>query len=50
MAANQSIPGFNRVISSNIWWLRNANHVKFTEERMICIEKQLLSKKSLQID
>ena len=32
MAGNQSAPGLNRGLSSNFWWLKSANHVKFTEE------------------
>ena len=27
-----SAPGLNRGLSSNFWWLRCANHVKFTKE------------------
>ena len=32
MAANQSAPGLNRGLSSNIWCLRSPNYEKFTEE------------------
>ena len=32
----------NRDLSSNFWWLRSANHVKFTEESVICTEKHVL--------
>ena len=33
MAANQiSTSNLNRGLLSNFWWLRSANHVKFTEE------------------
>ena len=44
MAANQSASGSNRVLSSNFWWLRNANHVKFTEESAMCMEKRFNQK------
>ena len=39
MVANQSVPGLNRGLSSDFWRLRRANHVKFTEECVICMEK-----------
>ena len=49
MAANQSGSGLNRNLSSNLWWLRNANHVRFTEESMMCVVKHVLVKKCLQM-
>ena len=44
MAANQ-IECFNRGLPSNFCWLRSTNHVKFTEECLICIETHILVKK-----
>ena len=41
----QSSTGLNRGLSSNYWWLRSVNHVKFTEECILCIEKHVLIKK-----
>ena len=38
MAANQSTPGLNRGLSSNFWQQRCSNHVKFTEEYVMCME------------
>ena len=38
-------PSLNRGLSSNFCWLRNANHVKFTEECVICRQKHVLIKK-----
>ena len=35
----------NRGMSSNFWWLRSTNHMKFTDECMMCIEKHVLVKK-----
>ena len=32
MVANQSASRLNRGLSSDFWWLRSVNHVKFTEE------------------
>ena len=34
--------GLNRGLSSNVWCLRSANHVKFSEECMTCTEKHVL--------
>ena len=34
----QNAPGLNRGLSSNFYWLRSANHMKFPEECVICIE------------
>ena len=42
MVKNQTAPGLNRSLSLNLYWLRSANHVKFT-----CVmyrEKQVLVK------
>ena len=47
MVTNQSAPNLNRSLPQNFGLLRNANHVKFTEEWMICTEKDVLVKKSL---
>ena len=40
----QSDPDLNRGLSSNLWWLRSANHVKFTQEYNMCIKKHVLVK------
>ena len=43
MAENQSAVGLNRGLSWNFWWLRSANYVKFTEERVMCtVNRQCL--------
>ncbi len=42
---SNNAPGLNRGLSSNYWWLRIANHMKFTEEWIICTEKHVLVKK-----
>ena len=43
MAANQTdCSWLNRVLWSSLWWLRTANHVKFTEISVICMEKHLV--------
>ena len=42
---NQSASGLNRGLSSNFWGLRNANHVKFTEECVMCMVKHVLARK-----
>ena len=39
MATNQSALCLNRGLSSDFWWLRNANHVKFTE---VCMQHVLV--------
>ena len=31
--------GLNRGLTSNFWWLRRANHLKFTEQCVMCTEK-----------
>ena len=36
-------------LSSNFWWVRSANHGKFTEECVMCTEKYVLVKKCLQL-
>ena len=41
----ESASGLNRSISSNFLWLRSANHVKFTEECVMCRKKHVLVKK-----
>ena len=45
MVPNQT--GLNEGLSSNLCWLRRANHSKFTEECMICKEKNVLVLKNL---
>ena len=45
MATNQSTSGLNRVLPSNFWWLRSANHVKFTENCVISTYMYVLVKK-----
>ena len=44
MNANQSVPGLNRALPLNFWWQRSANHVKFAEEYVMCIEKHFSPK------
>ena len=44
MVANQSAPGLNRGMSSNFLWLKSVNQIKFTEECVMCLEKQILVK------
>ena len=34
--AESNAPTLNRGLSSNFWWMRSANHVKFTEECVMC--------------
>ena len=46
----QSTLGLNRDLSSNFWWLSCANHVKFTEECVMCTKKNVFAKKCLQIN
>ena len=49
MAANQSVPGLNRGLTSNFWWLRIVNRVRFTEECDVheeaCLSKKKFRKK-----
>ena len=45
----QSVPGLNRGLSLNFWWLKSANHMKFTAEGMICTEKYILLKNVKQM-
>ena len=47
MVANQTASGFNRGLSSNYGWLRSANHVKFTEQYVMYMEKHVLVKKKV---
>ena len=49
MSANQSAPDLNRGLSPKLYWLRNENHVEFTEERVTWTKKHVLVKKYLQI-
>ena len=42
---NEIAPGFNRGLSSNLWWLRNTNHVRFIEECVMCMGKLIFVKK-----
>ena len=44
MPAIQSAPGLNRGWPSNFGWQRSANHVKFTEECIMWMEKHVLVK------
>ena len=44
---SDSVPGLNKGLSSNFWWLIGTNYVKFTEKCVICTEKHVLSKKDL---
>ena len=41
--ANLSAPGWNRVLSSNLWWLKSVNGMKFTEEYVMHTEKHVLA-------
>ena len=41
----QNSGNLNRILSSDFWWLRSANHVKFIEEFVMCIGKQVLVRK-----
>ena len=41
---NQTV---NRSLSSNFWWLRSANNVKFTEESVIVYGKAGFSEKKI---
>ena len=41
----RNIPGLNGDLSINFWWLKGINHVKFTEESVICAEKHVSFKK-----
>ena len=34
----------NRGLSGNFWWLISANHMKFTEECVMCTGKHVLVK------
>ena len=47
MTANQSVPDLNKILSSNFWWLRNLNHVKFTEECVMYKQNHVLVKKKM---
>ena len=40
MVANLSASGVNRDLSSKFWWL-SANHLKFTEELVMYLEKHV---------
>ena len=42
---NYSASGLNRGLSSDFWYLTRANYVKFTDERLMCTEKQVLVKR-----
>ena len=41
----QSTPASNRGLSSNVWWLRDTNQVKFTKECVMFREKYVLLKR-----
>ena len=45
--AKKSTPGLNRGLSSNFWWLRSANHVKFMGGWVMYMEKHVLVKKNV---
>ena len=47
MMTNQSGSGLNRGLSSNFWWLRSVNHVKFTEECCDMDREACFSKKKM---
>ena len=42
MVENQNAPDLNKGLSSNFWWLKIADHVKFTEECAMCMENHVL--------
>ena len=42
MVVKQRATGFDRGLSSKFWWLKSANHVKFTEECVMHMEKDVL--------
>ena len=44
MTENHNAPDLNRSLSSNNWWLKRADHMKFTEECVMCSEKNVLVK------
>ena len=44
---NQCAPDLNRDLSSNFWWLRSANHMKFIEEYVMWLEKHALVKTNI---
>ena len=51
MVVNQSAPNLKRGLTSKFWLLRNENHVKFTDECVMCTEKHFLVKrKCFQMD
>ena len=37
----QNAPGLNRGLLYNLWWLKSANHVKFTKESVMCKIKNI---------
>ena len=39
-----SAPSLNRSLSRNFWWLKSANHVKFPDEYVMCMKKNVLVK------
>ena len=45
---NQNALILNRGLSSKFCWLRIANHVKFTDEYIMCTEKQVLIKNTFK--
>ena len=45
MLINQCAPGLNIGLSSNLWWLRSANHVNITKECVTHKEKHTLIKR-----
>ena len=47
MVVKQIASGLNRGLSTNFWCLRSANHVKFTKQCVICMEKHVLVKKKV---
>ena len=42
MVANQYASGLNRGLTSNIWWLKKANYMNFTEECVMYTKKHIL--------
>ena len=46
MVANQNAPGLKKGLTLNFWCLGSADHMKFREECVMCMEKYVLVKKT----
>ena len=49
MVPNQSVSDLNKELSSNFYWPRSANPVKYTEECVMYTKKQHLVKKKKKV-